>query len=394
MRAFLLASASALVCASGCTDWEALSVDYDGPGVCPVYVVTGDTHSCVRKSNGALRCWGDNRFGQLGTGDANPRAVPTRSAQENVAKIYVPMGTGDITANAAASTCAITTDDGVVCWGDNRTQIVRGEAQTLLLPTLVPDAPDAPSEAALGAGFLCLLDGDGTVSCGGKNAVGQAGHPPEPVVPISRVAGISADKLVAGANHTCVRTPDASMWCWGGNDFGQLGLGDTTSRSVPTEIVPLHGRVAHVAAGSNHTCAQTPEGALLCWGDNRFGQLGTGSTTPSLVPVAVMTDASAATKVFTGGAHTCVIRSDGTFACWGDNRSGQLGLGDSDPRSVPTPVTALGNGVASASTGGAHTCVVKSDGSVWCWGNNQFAQLGVPVGREALMPAQVSPPCQ
>src|SRR5689334_4281053 len=101
---------------AGCTDWDRLSTDYEGPGVCPTYVVAGDIHTCIRKSNGTLMCWGDNRLGQLGTGDVQKRATPTRIALPT-AKIYVPTGNGDITSDFTAFTCAIASDTGFYCWG-------------------------------------------------------------------------------------------------------------------------------------------------------------------------------------------------------------------------------------------------------------------------------------
>jgi alpha-tubulin suppressor-like RCC1 family protein len=184
------------------------------------------------------------------------------------------------------------------------------------------------------------------------------------------------------------------MLCWGANDYGQLGDGTTTSRPTPGEVTALAGRVAHLAAGASHSCAQTPEGELYCWGDNRYGQLGTGDRTNQPLPKKVVGSADASAKVFAGGAHSCAIHADGSFWCWGDNRSGQLGVGDTEPRLTATRVDALGSDVTAAYAGGAHTCVLRTDGSVWCWGNNQYGQLGVAVGSKATSPVRVIPPCQ
>jgi alpha-tubulin suppressor-like RCC1 family protein len=111
------------------------------------------------------------------------------------------------------------------------------------------------------------------------------------------------------------------------------------------------------------------------------------------VPTKVAGDLDASAKVFAGGSHSCAIHADGSFWCWGDNRSGQLGVGDTAPRLVPTKVDSLGNDVVAAYAGGAHTCVVRADGSVWCWGNNQYGQLGVATGSTSAVPVRVVPPC-
>src|SRR5262249_8052727 len=151
-------------------------------------------------------------------------------------------------------------------------------------------------------------DASGSVSCLGSNAAGQLGvdgtqnrSTPAPV------AGLVADKLLAGASHTCARRVDGTMLCWGSNQFGQLGTGGTASRSKPLEVTALAGKVAHLATGANHTCAQTPEGELWCWGDNRYGQLGLGDRVQRTAPVKLGGVLDASAKVFCGGGHSCAI---------------------------------------------------------------------------------------
>jgi alpha-tubulin suppressor-like RCC1 family protein len=388
--AFVIAVA---VLVAGCTDWSSLSTEYDGDGVCPTYVVAGDTHTCARKSNGSLTCWGDNRFGQLGTGDTKPHSRPTRVGVGDVSKIFVGTGNGDITADIAGFTCAITTSNGLRCWGDNRfTQF--GTSPDRELSPIGVNVPVNLSTAALGGGHLCTLDAAGSVICLGNDSSGQVGTdgPQNKKDPFT-IPGLVADKLVAGATHTCVRRSDATMLCWGGNVYGQLGTGTTTPTSHPTEVKELLGRVARFATGANHTCAQTPDGELWCWGDNRYGQLGLGDRGNRLSPTKLPGSNDASAKVFAGGGHSCAIHADGSFWCWGDNRSGQLGLGDKESRLAPTRVEALGNDVVAAYTGGAHTCVLRADSSVWCFGNNQYGQLGAEVGTDGTRPVAALPAC-
>src|SRR5262249_39515169 len=152
----------------------------------------------------------------------------------------------------------------------------------------------------------------------------------------------------------------------------------------------LGNRVGRVSAGASHTCAFTSDGAVWCWGDNRFGQLGTGDTVPHTSPVNIdPADLPSVTEVYAGGQHSCALRVDNSLWCWGNNRFGQLGLGDTNPRLTPTRVDAMSTEVAAAYAGGAHTCAAKTDGSVWCWGNNQYGQIGADVGSLTTTPAQV-----
>src|SRR5262249_45889770 len=120
-------------------------------------------------SNGSLACWGDNRFGQLGTGDTTAHTTPTHVPISNVAKIFLPMGSGDITTDLADFSCAITTDNSFSCWGDNRWMQFGVAQGQVLSPTSVAVPPNL-SHAAVGAGHICTLDASGGIACFGNDA--------------------------------------------------------------------------------------------------------------------------------------------------------------------------------------------------------------------------------
>jgi alpha-tubulin suppressor-like RCC1 family protein len=382
-----------------CNDWDSLSTSFGTPQVCTAFVVAGDTHTCARKADGTMLCWGDNRFGQLGTGDNQRRSTPTPVAFNGlgVSKVFLPAGDGDITSDRAVFTCAITTDNALSCWGDNRFgQLGTGDKAQTSVPTRVTALDANISRAANGAGHTCAQTTDGKLLCWGRNDSGQlgTGDLTQHLSPTPITLPIAIERLSAGGTSTCARGTDSTLLCFGANEHGQLGLGTTTQQPKPTSVAPLAGKVVRVSAGAAHACAFTTEGNLYCWGDNRDGQLGTGDTNARNVPTKI-DPKGAVTDVFAGGSHTCAIKSDGSLSCWGANRFGQLGTGDTDPRAIPSTVASdvLGNQVAAAYAGGAHTCVVKVDGSVWCWGNNQYGQLGVD-GPGATSPVRVMPPCQ
>jgi alpha-tubulin suppressor-like RCC1 family protein len=142
-------------------------------------------------------------------------------------------------------------------------------------------------------------------------------------------------------------------------------------------VTALSNAVTAVAAGSFHTCARKSDGSLWCWGHNPSGQLGDGSTTDKSSPIEVTALGSTVVAFAAGGQHTCATRSvDGSLACWGANNFGQLGDGTTTSQSSPIGVTALDNAVTTVAAGSMHSCARKSDGSLWCWGYNAFGQLG------------------
>ncbi len=199
------------------------------------------------------------------------------------------------------------------------------------------------------------------------------------------VGGATAIDL--GSFHSCALLQDGSVRCWGQNDLGQLGNGTTNDSATPVTVVGITGAAA-VRAGGFHTCARFPDGTVQCWGRNSNGQLGDPAFTAYQSPTPVRVAGLTATVVSAGGFHNCALPGDRTVQCWGHNGFGQLGNGTGDPdfltqnrfqdgTSNPTPVTVSGITTAAAvSAGGWHTCALLQDGTVRCWGDNTWGQLG------------------
>lgn len=194
-------------------------------------------------------------------------------------------------------------------------------------------------------------------------------------------------RLGAGYSHTCTRKTDGTLWCWGANDSGQLGNGTTQPSLVPIQVTALGNQVAQVTVGDLFTCAIKVDHTLWCWGNNVSGQLGDGLTDDSLVPVQITAVGSDVAEVSAGDLFTCARKGDGTLWCWG---SGYLGDGTVGQRSTPGQVTALGNTVAQVSTGSAAACARKADGTLWCWGDNEFGIVGDGTTVERTTPVQVT----
>lgn len=206
----------------------------------------------------------------------------------------------------------------------------------------------------------------------------------------------SAATVATGSNHTVVRASDGTVWTWGNNANGQLGLGDTTQRKVPTKITSLTG-ITQVAAGLNHSVAlKSSDGSLWAWGLNNLGQLGDGTTTQRKTPVAVLTAAGAALNgvaaVACGDSFCLAVKTTGTVWGWGYNGFGQLGDGTTtNPTSKKAVQTLTLANVGTVAAGSNHSLAVKSDGTVvWSWGQNQIGQLGrTASGSPTLTPTAI-----
>lgn len=342
-------------------------------------VRAGTSHTCARFSGGGVKCWGANAFGQLGLGNTTDRG--TLPAQMGQALPYVALGGLSALAITAgeAHTCSILSDGNVKCWGRNfYGQLGLGDTDThgdqsgemgADLPIVALDALGVEVKASAisaGTAHTCALVTPTKVKCWGNNTFGQLGQGDtkhrgdEPnemgdkLLPIALDLpfGVVVNDLSAGATHTCVLLSDGTIRCWGNNDEGQLGLGDRFARGdepyemgeyLPTIDLGLaQGTTVHdISAGAAHTCALLSNGNVKCWGKNDFGQLGLGDQDArgdepnemgQSLPTVDLGPGMTATSIHAGHSHTCALLSSGRVKCWGRNLYGQLGLSDTIPR--------------------------------------------------------------
>ncbi|MDW8403002.1 lipase/acyltransferase domain-containing protein [Chloroflexus sp.] len=217
-------------------------------------------------------------------------------------------------------------------------------------------------------------------------AAAESNEPPAPQDDATLQA-IGFEQIAAGGEHTCGLTNTGLVYCWGLNWFGQLGDGTGTDRLTPVAVSGLSGAVT-ITAGEYHTCAVLGDGTVRCWGDNGAGQLGDGTTIDRLRPVAV-SGLSGAVAIAAGNAHTCAALNDGAVRCWGYNGDGQLGDGTTIDRLRPVAVSGL-SGVIYIAAGWSHTCAVLSNRTARCWGANEAGQLGDGTTTGRLAPVVVS----
>jgi len=236
----------------------------------------------------------------------------------------------------------------------------------------------------------CGLDRDqGTVWCWGRNNYGQLGtgdtrahRKPARVASLTTVATVAA-----GGRHSCALKQDGSVWCWCKNSSGQLGDGSKKDRHAPVRVVGLKPAKG-LDVGSNHSCALLRDGSVWCWGDNRYGQLGNGARSKGRTKPAHVAGLKKAVVLVVGGFHSCGVDTGGHAWCWGRNDIGQLGIGTTDTQLSPKQITKL-SGIKSITAGGAHTCALDSKANPWCWGNNASGQLGDTTARLRFEPVKV-----
>ena len=368
-------------------------------------ITAGTDHSCA-VLEGAAYCWGNNDTGELGDLTTTSRGVATAVDTTGVL--------GERTVSAVSSgdnhTCAVA-DGGVYCWGENEDGELGNGTQTDSSTPVAAGSLAGATAVAAGSAHTCAL-ADGSVFCWGDNNSGQLGdggatkRSTTPVQVQGLLAGKTVTAIAAGGEHTCAVASGAA-YCWGLGSDGQLGngrKGGSGSSDVP-EAVDASGvlaglTVTAVAAGDEYTCV-IAGGAAYCWGRNKSGQLGDGTSKDQTVSVAVVAPwatGAELTSLAAGMDSTCVVAS-GKAYCWGENNSGQLGNANTTDQETPVAVTATGvlsGTVDEIAVGEEHTCA-RSGGSAYCWGSNKSGRLGDGTTTNSTQPVAVTgvaaPPC-
>ena len=324
-----------------------------------------DAHGCAILDDGHIKCWGCNEFGQLGLGDTNNRGDQPGEMGDNLPAVDLGTGAVEQIAVGTDSACAQLDSHQVKCWGYN------------------------------GGGELGL----GNTSNHGDSP-GQMG---DNLPTIDLGTGRSAAAITAGVDYACVLLDTGQLKCWGSNYAGVLGLGDTNNRgdepgemgdNLPTVDLGSNRTAVAIAAGSFPTCALLDNGQVKCWGYNEYGALGLGDTNSRGDEPGEMGDNLPAVDLGAGrravaiaaSDHTCALLDDGSLKCWGYNPAGELGLGDTNSRGDEPgemgdnlPAVDLGTNLRAIAVacGASHTCALLADGGVKCWGSNYAGALGL-----------------
>lgn len=391
-------------------------------------IAAGHNYSCAVLTNGALKCWGENNAGQLGLGNTDIYGLTSSTIGSGLPAVDIGQTVKYVAAGEGNATCAIRADDKTVCWGDGYGYLLGTGAWSATIGDSSGEMGSALTPVDFGSSYavtlsegddhICALLASGAVKCWGQNEYGQLGingtanfgdsaelGTSWPAVDLN---GNTAVAVSAGAFHTCAILNSGNVTCWGLNDYGQLGYGDTTNRGSANlgsalQTVNLGtGRTATaIAAGGAFTCAVLDNGTLKCWGYNASGQLGQNSTVTlgdgvnemgnNLLPVYLGASRTAKRVYASRRAdldYTCAILDDNSLKCWGENGSGQLGVGDSDNRgdaagemaALGTVNLGTGQTAAQVAMGEMHTCVLLTSTDIKCFGKSNQGQLGDGLG--------------
>jgi alpha-tubulin suppressor-like RCC1 family protein len=381
-------------------------------------VATGDTHSCGN-INGIAQCWGTSAVGALGTGGSSSISPAPVLKNSDSSKLG---GQASIAAGST-HTCSITAGGDVYCWGDN-TNGKLGNNSTVATNKAVRvlgvgGSGYLTTASSIGVGFKhnCAVS-SGKVYCWGNNTQGQLGIDSTmsmgTPVQTKGVGGVGfltgATQVVAGREHSCA-IKNGYVYCWGSNQYGQLGANtgaaqiNTTVQVVNVSGVGALDGVTDLTAGAYHTCALSG-GITYCWGANTSKQLGNDSYTDSSYPVGVMNEGyitlTNVASIKSGARFSCATTILGEVMCWGAGANGQLGNNltiDSGVASYVVGLGAVGNlNVSSIGAGSSssHVCGLKGDlTSVYCWGKGSSGQLGTgttPASQAVPLPATINVP--
>jgi alpha-tubulin suppressor-like RCC1 family protein len=389
-------------------------------------VSAANLSACGIRSDTTLWCWGEARSG---TGDAIARTTPTQ--------VVSPSATGWTAVSAGGvHTCAIRTGGTLWCWGTNDSgQLGIGSTATQLSPAQVTTPSTGWTSINLGDYYSCGLRTT-ALWCWGKNDDSQVGNNgATDVLAPTQITSPSLNwaSVRPGQNHTCGTTTGGALYCWGSGGSGMLGLGSTTSYDTPQQVTsPSSTGWSNLTSGYDFTCAMRTS-SLYCWGRNFEGQLGLGDASNRTTPTQVT---GTWTGAVAGIRHTCGIKSGPTVWCWGANTDAQLGTGDVTDSSTPVQVAVSGMSSLNAgpishqmyvlktdgtlagwgrffrraqspvqfgavttwdgrgiAAGVAHACGLRTDTSLWCWGQNTDGRVGTgATSTYEASPVQISSP--
>lgn len=338
-------------------------------GCCATHIASialGGIHACTLDTLGRVKCWGDDLNGETGdaitfhqSGLVHLTALPFL--------VPLPEPATRITTGGDHS-CAVLQSGSMMCWGYNGDGALGNASAFNTATPVIVTGVASPTSISAGYEHTCAVVAGG-VKCWGKNEYGQIGNGGAVsatfATAVSVVGITDAVAVVAGRTFSCALRAGGTVTSWG--QAAQLGdPAITTNQTTPVAVPNLSGITA-LAAGGAHACALTSAGTIKCWGNNGYGQLGNGTTTGTTAnPVVDVTMAGAASAITAGRYSTCAIATAGTMSCWGENTYGDIGDGTKLERNLPT-ANGL-SGVVSISAGTYVSCAVAGNGTTSCSG--------------------------
>ncbi len=348
-------------------------------------------YCAVLERTHGLYCWGVNNASRFGIGNVwtgnYPNAMPVVGLQAGVKKVAL----------GAEHACFLKEDGAVLCAGKGtrgrlgNSSLTVGQTEPEAVTDSIYSSHDwSAVDIAVGKEFSCALTAQERVKCwGGKEWLGPSAtaDSPNPVDVNIGPSGANVKQLAAGDDFACVLLTDGSVWCWGHNDYLQLGSDerlDAGTRSVrPIRAKLPQGTVARLFATNKTACAEMLDSAIVCWGANWQYTAGIDPLVRNALPTP-MTYVESVSALSLGSGHTCVIQ-EGTLGCWGSGAGGALGVSRAVASPLVAPMPAMGAGVKAVAAGYQGTCAVASDGSAHCWGYRALAGMTNTMAPQALV---------
>jgi alpha-tubulin suppressor-like RCC1 family protein len=320
-----------------------------------------------------LWSWGDNRFGQLGVNDIVTRSIPITT---------ILGGTNwEIVAGGGGHTAAVKIDGTLWTWGINTFgQLGTNNTTSTSTPVTTILGGTNWKTVACGENHTIAVKTDGTLWLWGRNSYGALGinviaARSTPVTTL--LGGTNWNSIAGGRHHTAATKLDGTLWTIGNNTQGTLGINSNAHKSTPVTTILGGTNWKSVSCGIGHVMALKTDGTLWGWGRNDSGQVGTNNVTVRSTPVTTILGGTNWKTVASGGYHTSCIKTDGTLWVWGDNLYGQLGVNNITDRNTPVTTILGGNNWKLIDCGQFHKASIKTDGTLWTWGRNDQGQLGI-----------------
>lgn len=387
-RVFCAATAALLSAVHGAGQTPTLPLPLPASGA----ISAGGDFNIAVQYGGSARAWGDNTDTKLGVRNA-AGLIPTPTVLKNNASTAVNLTNIALVSAGADHALTVNTSGLLRAAGRNDSGQLGDGTTTRRGGYATISGISAVVRASAGRAHSLALKSDGTVWAWGNNASGQVGNnstvnrlTPQQITPAAPVFPNTFKDVSAGADHSLALRNDGSVWAWGANDHGQLGTGTTTASLVPVQVLTLPAglTVTALSAGDGFSVALLSDGTVRVWGRAEKGQLGNDDDADSLVPVEPAGLGAGITAISAGDAHVLALKSDGGVWGWGSNFSGELGGLVPAAQFLPQPVAGLAN-VALIDAGSTHSAAVLTDGAILVWGNPTGAALGpASLGYEAV----------
>jgi alpha-tubulin suppressor-like RCC1 family protein len=351
-----------------------------GEAVCMTQLALGGGFGCALGEDGAVRCWGDNDRGQTGSPDST---TPTQKP-----RVVGGLGPVGQVTTGTRHACALQLDGKVFCWGDDEHGLVSGTPSLVAhpVPVEIPGLLLPVAQLVAVSDHQCAILMGGDLFCWGNNDYGQVGvasldggppvkNIPRPMRALDNVVQVGGAEAV-----TCALRTSGEVSCFGRNFSGQLGNGtsDTTAHPVATAVTGLLSPVAQLTSSAGyHVGVTLADGRVQGWGSNGRNAIVTTAGVFQLTTATQVAGISGASEIAAGGYFTCARARTGKVSCWGDNSGGQIGLPyDGGANTEPPKEVAGTEGAERVAAGRAAFACIIATGKVLCWGANDTGQLG------------------